>query len=398
MKSSKAQFRWLLALVVALLALVAAHTAGQAQSAGFTVTYSSGWNLVAGPRGTILTGAAGSLFTFQGTDSSYESFPATTPLQPLLGYWAFFPTSATLTLSPAVPQTTTTSLLSLPRNHYVMIGNPFTVPITLSGADQILVYNAAQGQYVATATLQPGQGAWAFSQSGGTLTAATLGAVATATPPPAPTATPSTGLQLTLVQSYPQGAVPPGAAGSPPNTLVYYTFHIGGVDLTNQAIGSGNVAVQPNVLSLWGRFTTDPNLIYVGILPTAASGPYTVTVALPGGQTVSTTFMVSASVGTTGNIQLSFVQSYPAGTVPPGAAGSPSNTLSYYVFRIGGVDLTNQSAGTVTVLPNVSFGWGRFTTDSNLIYVGIIATAPSGTYTVTVTLPSGQTASATFTH
>ena len=169
-----------------------------------------------------------------------------------------------------------------------------------------------------------------------------------------------------------------------------------GVDLTNQS--AGTVTVQPNVLSLWGRFTTDPNLIYIGITPTAPSGTYTLTVTLPGGQTVSTTFMVSASAGTTGNIQLALVQSYPAGTVPPGAAGSPSTSLVYYVFRISGVDLTNQSAGTVTVLPNVSFGWGRFTTDSNLIYVGIIATAPSGTYTVTVTLPSGQTASATFSH
>ena len=288
MKSSKARFRWLLALVVASLALVAAHTAGQAQSTGFTVTYSSGWNLVAGPRGTVLTGAAGSLFTYQANDTSYESFPATTPLQPLLGYWAFFPAAATLTLSPALPQTTTTSLLSLPPNHYVMIGNPFTVPITLSGADQILVYNAAQGQYVATATLQPGQGAWAFSQSGGTLIAATLGASATATPPPAPTATPSTGLQLTFVQSYPPGTVPPGAAGSPSSSLVYYEFRISGVDLTNQS--AGTVTLQPNVSFRWGRFTTDSNLIYVGIIATAPSGTYTVTVTLPSGQTASATF------------------------------------------------------------------------------------------------------------
>ena len=134
---------------------------------GNTVGYSAGWNLVGGPSDTVLTGAIGALFTYQAADATYESLPPSTPLQGTLGYWAYFPSASTVAL-PAVTAQSLTILL--PANHYIMVGNPADRPVTLSGADVVFTYNAAQGQYSAVTTLQPGQGAWVFSRSGGTLT------------------------------------------------------------------------------------------------------------------------------------------------------------------------------------------------------------------------------------
>jgi len=51
----------------------------------------AGWNLVAGSAGATLSGASGQIYTLQPGDSSYESFPAGSPLKAGWGYWAFFP-------------------------------------------------------------------------------------------------------------------------------------------------------------------------------------------------------------------------------------------------------------------------------------------------------------------
>lgn len=135
---------------------------------GTIITYSAGWNLVGGPAGTVFTGAAASLFTFQANDVNYETVAATTPLQAnSRGFWAFFaaPSTVTLPLTTAQPVT-----VSLPPNQFVMVGNPTDGPVTLKGADTVYTYNAAQGQYVNSTTLNAGQGAWVFSRGGGTLT------------------------------------------------------------------------------------------------------------------------------------------------------------------------------------------------------------------------------------
>ena len=135
---------------------------------GTIITYSAGWNLVGGPAGTVFTGAAASLFTFQANDVNYETVAAATPLQAnSRGFWAFFAVPSTVTLPLTTAQSVT---VSLPPNQFVMIGNPTDGAVTLKGADTVYTYNAAQGQYVNTTTLNAGQGAWVFSRGGGTLT------------------------------------------------------------------------------------------------------------------------------------------------------------------------------------------------------------------------------------
>lgn len=147
---------------------------------GIPVTYAAGWNLAGGPSGTVLNGAAGSLFALRAGDTNYESFPANTGLSGGIGVWAYFPTATTVTL-PLVSAPASGGLqIALPANQYIMAGNPFDGQATVSGADVVLSYNAAAGQYVQSTTLNPGQGAWVFSRNGGTLTIAPVGATASA--------------------------------------------------------------------------------------------------------------------------------------------------------------------------------------------------------------------------
>ena len=134
-----------------------------------TVSYASGWNLAGGPTGTVLTGAAGSLLTFQASDTNYETFPVSTTLSGGMGVWAFFFTPTTVTL-PCV--TGTTQSILLPANHFIMVGNPFDKPATLTGAQVVDTFNPATNSYTAATgavTLGVGQGAWVFSSTGGTL-------------------------------------------------------------------------------------------------------------------------------------------------------------------------------------------------------------------------------------
>ena len=135
-----------------------------------TVTYAAGWNLAGGPDSTLLAGASGSLFTFQARDTNYESLSVFAGLSAGTGYWVFFFSPTTVTL-PCV--TSTTLLVTLPANHFIMVGDPFDRPATVSGAQMVDTFNPATNSYTSatgTVTLQPGQGAWVFSSTGGTLT------------------------------------------------------------------------------------------------------------------------------------------------------------------------------------------------------------------------------------
>ena len=135
-----------------------------------TVSYAAGYNLAGAPSGTVLSGAAGSLFSLAPGATSYTSLPVTKPLSGGVGVWAFFFTPATVTL-PCVSKQTLT--VTLPAGVFVLVGNPGDTTATLSGADFVDTFNATTQSYVTTkgtATLPPGQGAWAFSAKGGSLT------------------------------------------------------------------------------------------------------------------------------------------------------------------------------------------------------------------------------------
>ncbi|MHB8573928.1 MAG: DUF4232 domain-containing protein [Dehalococcoidia bacterium] len=151
-----------------------AQTPGPALGGGL-IPYPAGWNLLAGFPGlggaqTVAAGATGPLYTFQAGDMAYEAVPNSTPLVAGRGYWAYFaaPTSVRFPrLLPVAPPLS----LSLPAGQFIMIGDPFATDASVSGADSVYVYDQQHG-YQATIRLQAGQGAWAFSAAGATITIA----------------------------------------------------------------------------------------------------------------------------------------------------------------------------------------------------------------------------------
>ncbi len=144
-------------------------TSSSYPTAGFTLSYPAGWNLVAGPSGTTLTSVNGPLYTWQAGDAAYETIPAGTPLVGGEGYWLYLPQVTTLSITVVAPASLS---VPLPADHWVMIGNPGDTTATVSGADTVLTYNPAIANYVPATQLQPGQGAWALSQAGGQVTIA----------------------------------------------------------------------------------------------------------------------------------------------------------------------------------------------------------------------------------
>jgi hypothetical protein len=136
---------------------------GQPAAPTIGTTYPAGWNLIAAPPGTVITGASLPLYTWQYGDVAYV--PGTTT-QPGFGYWAFFPGQSTIVLA-VTPTTTITRALQ--PNVYIMVGNAGSTPATVSGADVVYTYSPTSG-YQITNVLQPGQGAWALSFAGGNVT------------------------------------------------------------------------------------------------------------------------------------------------------------------------------------------------------------------------------------
>jgi hypothetical protein len=136
-----------------------------AQASGMTVQYPAGWNLISLPSGT---GAAtgGDLYHWLTNADDYETVTSAAAA-PALGYWAFFPTATQLVLGAGSEGAYTIT----PRaGHFVMIGDPSgDLPATVSGADAVYVYDPVNG-YQPARTLEPGQGAWAISLLGSTIT------------------------------------------------------------------------------------------------------------------------------------------------------------------------------------------------------------------------------------
>jgi len=134
---------------------------------GARVTFGVGWNLVAGPSGTVVAEAVGPLYTWQAGDTSYENVASGGSLTAGRGYWAYFNTATTGTVPSVGSQT---SVVTAPAAAWFMIGNPGSTAATVTGVDAADTYSPATGTYGSGTTLQPGQGAWAWSWNGGSVT------------------------------------------------------------------------------------------------------------------------------------------------------------------------------------------------------------------------------------
>jgi PKD domain len=136
-------------------------TGGSSGGGGPTVTYGGGWNLIGVPDGTVLPPTDG-LYTYR--NGSYQTASSTSAGT---GYWASFPNP---TNSISLPDFVGNSKqMPLPAGQWTQIGNPYSVPANVSGADIFYGYDSENG-YRAVTQLSPGLGAWAYSASGGTAT------------------------------------------------------------------------------------------------------------------------------------------------------------------------------------------------------------------------------------
>jgi len=192
----------LLALIVTLLVCGAARRPdpAAAQASGIPVTYQAGWNLVAGPAGTVITGDFGPLYTFQAGNTAYQVIPNGSPLKAGESYWAYFPAPATVSLPTVSSQGIT---LLLPAGQFVQVGNPTNTTVTVSGAEAVDTFDPSSNSYAVGMTLLPGQGAWVFSYSGGSVAiTATLGGGPSTQPqaPAAPQSLRATALDSTHIR------------------------------------------------------------------------------------------------------------------------------------------------------------------------------------------------------
>jgi len=143
-----------------------AFGSSSSSSSPLTIIYPSGWNIVAGPPATSFGSASGSLYTLQSGDSSYETTSLGGALKAGDGYWLY--SSGVQATIPSTPGASAS--VQLPAGQWILVGNPGSTVATVSGADQVLVYNPMSASYTQTTQLQPGQGGWAMSNAGGSAT------------------------------------------------------------------------------------------------------------------------------------------------------------------------------------------------------------------------------------
>lgn len=215
-----ASFRRSFAAAAILLVLIGsaaplARPSGIRAQAPVQVLYHAGWNLVAGPSGTRLSGVDGDLLTLAAGGATYESIPASTPLTGGAGYWAYFAadTQVPVPVTPAQAQN-----LSLTAGSWTIAGNSSSQPVRLSGADEALGFDPTQG-YTSLTVLSAGRAALVYSASGGTLVLAPLPDTILSLPSADPTA-------AAVTSALPASAALPAAqpaSGSPAGVEVLAT-------------------------------------------------------------------------------------------------------------------------------------------------------------------------------
>jgi len=135
---------------------------GGSTSGGTSINYPAGWNLVAGPTGTVFPVG---LYDWNATQGGYQQLPPNTPVQAGQGYWALFAQPTTVALRSAGQDAVS---IPLAAGRWAQVGNPSaTAGARVSGADAVYTYDAARESYEPSSLLAPGQGAWVYSAAGG---------------------------------------------------------------------------------------------------------------------------------------------------------------------------------------------------------------------------------------
>lgn len=148
-----------------------------------TVVYQAGWNLVGMPAGTQLSDVQGDLLALSPDEGDYVPV-SVDALESGQGYWAYFPQATRVSLPTVAPGPISADA---PAGTWILVGNPSSQPVRLSGASQAYQYDPASG-YAPVTLLPPGRGAMVTSQTGGAISMAPAVNAIVAVAPPAPPA------------------------------------------------------------------------------------------------------------------------------------------------------------------------------------------------------------------
>ncbi|MHB8574196.1 MAG: hypothetical protein ACYDCQ_02595 [Dehalococcoidia bacterium] len=145
-------------LLLCLLALTTFGVDRPTHASSVTLPLAPGWQLIAGPTGSRVSGAVGPLYTWPLGAQAYQAVDAGAPLQGGVGYWAFMAEAGTLSLGTDQPAATA----GLLPGGWQLIGNPFLSDAPLQGSGAVLTYTPTAG-YQPQHMLAAGQGAWAWT-------------------------------------------------------------------------------------------------------------------------------------------------------------------------------------------------------------------------------------------
>jgi hypothetical protein len=172
----------LLASLMVALAVIGRGQNAAAQGPGSAGTRAivAGWNLVSIPPAATFSVAPQTVLSLQGDGTAYAPFnPGDVPSEGR-GYWAFLNQPSTLSM-PAPLNDGVTVTLAVSPGEWVLIGDTTGFyPGFVSGADAVYTYDPETG-YRQQSVLFPGQGAWAMSLQGGTIS---IGSGSPSGPPP----------------------------------------------------------------------------------------------------------------------------------------------------------------------------------------------------------------------
>jgi hypothetical protein len=173
--------RQMVLLVSLCLASLGFGGAGvQAQDISATWALAPGWNLIALPPGARFEVEPRTLLTSGADGSTYQPLDPGQGASPGHGYWVFVEAPSLLSMVRPLGDGVTVSVTAAP-GEWVLIGDTTGLyPAMVTGADAIYTYDPQRG-YEMHQLLFPGQGAWAISLNGGTIT---VGSGSPSGPPP----------------------------------------------------------------------------------------------------------------------------------------------------------------------------------------------------------------------
>jgi len=172
-----------LVLCLTLALLNAGGNGAQAQAPGTAEVRNlvSGWNLIAIPPGTTFSVAPKLVLALRADGLTYASLQSSDAPSEGQGYWVYVDGPSNMSMPAPLHDGVTVSVTAGP-GEWVLIGDTTSFyPGLVTGADAVFTYDPDSG-YQMQRILFPGQGAWAMTQLGGTIT---VGSASPSGPPPA---------------------------------------------------------------------------------------------------------------------------------------------------------------------------------------------------------------------